>query len=251
MYLMEEFDSIESITMEAIGLTLNNVQILSDLNLVLNNNGINTILGPNGSGKTLTNKILSLLVEPNLGIMKWNNIPITDLDFNSKAVLRKNIGYMSQKPIFLKKNLFENIEIPLLLRNIPREERRKLVTDGLRDFDLLENQNRSPQKLSFGQQQRASFLRTIIYNPKILILDEPTSSLDPTNTLWFEKYLKENKTNYQVILLTTHDQFQVKRISSQVNFIIEGKVVHSGSVSNMGNSSNNQVNRYLSGELDF
>ncbi|MHA2029105.1 MAG: ATP-binding cassette domain-containing protein [Candidatus Kariarchaeaceae archaeon] len=248
---MKEFDSIDSISLESISLTLGDKQILSDLDLTVNSNGINSILGPNGSGKTLTNKIISLLLQPNSGNIKWNNISVSDFPMKIQTELRRNIGYMAQKPVFLKKNLFHNIELPLVLREYPREQRRKLVKGGLSNFELDDYENSSPYKLSIGQQQRASFLRTIIYNPKILILDEPTSSLDPKNTLWFENYLKANAQNYQIILLTTHDQFQVKRISSSVNFIIGGKVVHSGSISEMNNTSNEQVDRYLSGELDF
>ncbi|MFV2013902.1 MAG: ATP-binding cassette domain-containing protein [Candidatus Heimdallarchaeota archaeon] len=248
---MKEFQSVDSITLESVSLKIGSKLILSDLNLSLSNSGINCILGPNGSGKSLTNKIISLLLGPTTGEIKWNNKSITNFTIPQKAILRRQIGYMAQKPIFLKKSLFENIELPLIIRNIPREQRQTLVDKGLKEFDLFEYRNNSPYKLSLGQQQRASFLRTMIYHPQVLILDEPTSALDPSNTLWFENYITNNVDELQFVLLTTHDQFQVKRIADKVNFIIGGKVVHSGSVSNMYHTSNNQVQKYLSGDLDL
>ncbi|MCE7736815.1 MAG: ATP-binding cassette domain-containing protein [Candidatus Heimdallarchaeota archaeon] len=248
---MREFQSVDSIKLESISLEIASKQILSDLNLSLSNNGITAIIGPNGSGKSLTNKILSLLLEPTQGEIKWNDESITAYTHKEKTFLRRQIGYMAQKTVFLKKSLFENIEVPLIIRDIPREQRHKLVKEGLNEFDILEYQNRSPYKLSLGQQQRASFLRTMIYQPQILILDEPTSSLDPSNTLWFENYMTNNIEKQQLVLLTTHDQFQVKRIATDVNFIIGGEIAHSCLVSNMYDNSNNQVQKYLSGDLNL
>ncbi|OLS29168.1 MAG: Choline transport ATP-binding protein OpuBA [Candidatus Heimdallarchaeota archaeon LC_2] len=250
---MKEFSSINSIQLESIELSFNGVIILSNLNLKLDKTGINCILGPNGSGKTLTNKILSLLIKPNKGRISWNGIQIDDQkDINDLVHLRRKIGYMSQKPLFLKKSLRENVELPLIFRGYTKEKRRLIVDEGLKEFNLLEFQNRSPQKLSLGEQQRASFLRTIISDPQILILDEPTSSLDPANTLWFEDYMKNNidyKT--QLVVITSHDQFQVKRIAHNISFIIRGTVVESGLVDKMANPDNSQVKKYLSGELRF
>lgn len=246
---MEEFQSIDSITLESISLEIESKQILSELNLKLSNNGIIGILGPNGSGKSLTNKILSLLLEPTKGEIKWNDQSIASYTHKNKTPLRRKIGYMAQKTVFLKKSLFDNIELPLIIRDVPREQRHTLVKEGLNEFDLSEYENRSPYKLSLGQQQRASFLRTMIYHPQILILDEPTSSLDPSNTFWFENYLTNNIEKQQLVLLTTHDQFQIKRIATDVNFIIGGKIAHSCLVSNMYDTSNVQVQKYLSGDL--
>lgn len=248
---MKEFQSIDSITLESISLEIGSKQILSDLNLTLLNNGIIGILGPNGSGKSLTNKVLSLLLEPTKGEIKWNDQSLTDHTHKNKTLLRRKIGYMAQKTVFLKKSLFDNIELPLIIRDIPREQRHTLVKEGLNEFDLSEYENRSPYKLSLGQQQRASFLRTMIYQPQILILDEPTSSLDPSNTLWFENYITKNIAKEQFVLLTTHDQFQVKRIATDVNFIIGGTIAHSCLVSNMYDNANIQVKKYLSGDLNL
>ncbi len=250
---MKDFSSIDSIVLNSIELSFNGVDLLSNLNLKLSKAGINCVLGPNGSGKTLTNKILSLLLIPNKGEISWNGVKI-DLqkDFNELITYRRKIGYMSQKPLFLKKTLRENIELPLVFRNYPKEKRRFLVEEGLKNFNLTEFKDRYPQKLSLGEQQRASFLRTIISDPMILILDEPTSSLDPANTLWFENYLK-NEIDYdsQLVVVTSHDQFQVKRIAHNVSFIIGGTVVEQGSIDKMTNPENSQVKKYLSGELRF
>lgn len=250
---VNDFSSIDSIVLNSIELSFNGVELLSNLNLKLTKAGTNCILGPNGSGKTLTNKILSFLIIPSQGEITWNGAQIDlEKDSTNLTTLRRKIGYMSQKPLFLKKTLGENIELPLIFRNYPKEKRRVLVKEGLDNFNLIEFKDRYPQKLSLGEQQRASFLRTIIADPMILILDEPTSSLDPANTFWFENYLK-NEIDYetQLVVVTSHDQFQVNRIAHNVSFIIGGTVVEQGSVDKMTNPQSPQVKKYLSGELRF
>lgn len=242
---------IEHVELKEIGFTTNNIQLLTDISFELNSNGVNTIIGPNGSGKTLSNKILGLLLEPTKGTMLWNDhgVPI----HKSRDWLvhyRRKIGYMSQKPAFLNQRVDQNIELPLILMEMPKEERKKRVTEYLREFELEPLSKLHPNKLSLGQQQKLSLLIALIRDPSILILDEPTASLDPKNTNWFEKYIKEKQIHQdRIVVWTTHDRFQMNRVSDQVIFVFNGSVIETGPKSILKQPKHEKVLQYLNGEL--
>lgn len=248
---MEMLSEVTSVTLANINLTLDSNHILHNLNFKIENGGIHCLLGPNGAGKTLTNKILSFLLKMDNGEIYWNDELVKIKSEKDRVNVVREIGFMNQKPVFLSKSLRANIEIPLRIRGLAREEREKMVSEGLTEFGLKDKEDQNAMKLSSGQQQKAAMLRTTIHHPKLLIVDEPTASLDQANTKWMEDYItQKQKTDKVLIFWTTHDHFQAKRIGKNVTIMIDGKIEETGKVIDIfSNSQNERVKSYLKGEL--
>lgn len=214
--------------------------------------GIHCLLGPNGSGKTLTNRMVSLIEKVTEGEIKLDDEKINPWsNDDTKLHNIRKIGYMRQQPIFLNDNVKNNILLPLKLRKVSKENQTKKINMVLDDYELSDIAEMNINELSVGQQQKVALARTMITEPEIVILDEPTNSLDMKNTRWFEdkiKLLIEKKS--MIILWTSHDMNQVRRIAKYCSIIIEGEIRESGLVEDIfENAKDELVRTYLSGEL--
>ena len=154
------------ITLKNIFLRINKKKIFNDLSLEFSKKGISVILGPNGSGKTLLTKVILGLVNLDKGMIK----------VYSKNKIK--LGYSPQKITFLRRNVFDNIAFPMILDGCDKSIVKKSVNDLLKKFGIFEIKNLSARNLSGGLGQFVSFVRSIVREPEILILDDPSSNLD-------------------------------------------------------------------------
>lgn len=241
---------ISEVILENVSLSLDK-EVLSDISLRVKN-GIHCFLGPNGAGKTMTNKLLGLLLQPTNGQIKWDEKIVNPYEDREERIERiRKIGYMSQNPTFLSTSVKDNISLPLKLRHLEREKRTKLVSEKVKQFNLDELVDRSIYKLSIGQKQKVALLRALIHDPSIIIMDEPTASLDIANIKWFESHIKDiSEQDGIIIFWTTHDQFQVKRIGDTVSVFISGDIRETNTVNGLfSNTKDPEVEAYLNGKL--
>ena len=157
--------------------------------------GISVILGPNGAGKSLITKILK-------GIIKPEGIEVSVTINNMKP----EIGYLSQNIVFLRRNVFNNLAYPMQIRGLSKKIISERVNFLLNHFDFTKSKDISARNLSKGNKQYLSFIRALVNDPKVLILDEPTSNLDMNYTKKIETYLLTKKKNTKIIMVT-HDLF--------------------------------------------
>ena len=196
------------IELKNIFIKLDGSYIFKDFSLQLSSEGISVILGENGSGKTVLSKIIK-------GIL--------DIDKGEILIKKKNeIGYAPQKIIFLRRNVFDNIAFPLRINGQKESQIRERVNFLLKKFDIFKKRHLSARSLSAGNAQFISFVRSIVNDPNILILDEPCSNLDEVHRKKLELYLKKNKKNKKIILIT-HDFLQAKRLADEIIIIGSGK----------------------------
>jgi ABC-type multidrug transport system ATPase subunit len=244
---------INEINIRNLNLSISNNEIIKNLSLSIRNNGINCLLGPNGSGKSMLVKTIALLFQPQSGEILWNAANIPLLSTNKKEIIqyRRQVSYMWQEPIFLNDSTYKNLELPLIYRGVEREIRISKIKTLAKEIGITKLLDSIPRNLSTGQKQKISFLRSILSEPKILILDEPTSSLDPTNIKWFENYIKAyQQKSKSLIIWVTHDIFQAQRISQQVFIMNDGSIIGQGKISELlTDSSNDMIYRYLHGDL--
>ncbi|MGB9005251.1 MAG: ABC transporter ATP-binding protein [Candidatus Aminicenantales bacterium] len=156
------------------------VPALTDISLDIGANDFLVLAGPSGSGKTTLLNLIGLIDKPSAGSVWMNGEDTTPESLNSLAGLRRDrIGYIFQTfnlvPVL---SIFENVEYPLILRDVPRLERRKLVERALDMVGLAGRLRHRPRELSGGEQQRASIARAIVKKPRIVLADEPTANLD-------------------------------------------------------------------------
>jgi ABC-type multidrug transport system ATPase subunit len=241
--------TLDLIEIDNIKFGFNDLDVIDGLSMKIKSGEIQALLGPNGVGKTVFNRLLSLIIQPESGEIRWDGQVVSPISNGKNVETIRKIGYLWQHPVFISSNLRKNIEYPLLLRDIPKEQRKKLVDDQIKEFRLGEYQYKKPNQLSIGTLQRAALARTLITKPQLVILDEPAASLDMATIKWLEQYLKDYSREVKpVIIWTTHDQFQARRIAKIVNILMDG-IVESGDMQTLEEKGSAKVRNYLQGKL--
>ena len=220
------------ITIDQIFLKIKNKKIFENLSLSFSSKGITVILGPNGSGKTILTKLI-------LGLQKTDKGEI-------KIANKKNIkfGYTPQKTILLRRNVFDNIAFPLAMEGCNKNEIFERVNLYLKKFDIDKFKKNSARKLSGGLAQFISFVRSVITEPDILILDEPFSNLDANLKNKIENYLINHRLKRKIILVT-HDLFQAQRLADEIILMDSGSMVSKSINKKLINSKNVKVKAFL------
>lgn len=208
-------------------------RVLQDITLEFPANSITTIVGPSGAGKSTLLRSLNRINDENgnartKGTIRYHGTDINTFDLCS---LRKKIGMIFQKPTVFPQSILENVVFGIT-EKLTKQEKLQIAKKHLRQVALYEEVkdrlDDPAAHLSVGQKQRLCIARTLALTPEILLMDEPTSSLDPVSTLMIESLIKELKKEYAIILVT-HDIEQAKRISDHTVFMCEGKVIEQGS----------------------
>jgi len=185
------------------------------------------IMGPSGSGKTTLLNMIGLLDRPTKGKIFFDGFDVSRLDDKMLANLRNNkLGFVFQTFNLVNRlSVFENIELPLIPRGIPRNVRAKMVLEALTKVGGDESWLRKkPNQLSGGQQQRVAIARAIVGKPVVLLADEPTGNLDRASAkLVVETFLSLNKAGHTIIVVT-HDP-EVANCMEKIYVIRDGEIV--------------------------
>ena len=181
---------------------------IKDISFQVNSGEFISLMGPSGSGKTTLLNLIAGIDSPTEGTLLIGSQPIHEMSREELTKWRSlHVGYIFQlyhlMPVL---TAFENIELPLLLHNLSRAERREKVESALNQVGLSDRQNHFPKELSGGQEQRVAIARALVTQPSLIVADEPTGDLDRDAAdeilnLLEELSAKENKT----IVMVTHD----------------------------------------------
>jgi putative ABC transport system ATP-binding protein len=204
-------DAERIIEIQAITKNFGQSTVLNNVNLMVKQSEFVAIRGKSGVGKSTLLKILGLLETPDAGGIRLFGKDITKLNDGQRSELRlKNIGFAFQFFNLLPSlTVSENIELPLSLAGVKKNQRKQRITELLNYFQLEHLAERSPENLSGGEKQRIAIIRALSNNPKILILDEPTSSIDDENTELLMNLLTSiNKNQDLTIIMTTTDLYE-------------------------------------------
>ena len=192
-------------------------RLLDDVTISFGGSGITVVMGPNGAGKSLLLRVMANLLEPDGGEVRWAG---TAPD-RARAT---RIGFVFQKPVMLRRSVLENVNYALAAAHVARSKRAQRASEMLA-WASLEDLAHSPARvLSGGEQQRLAVVRALATRPEILLLDEPTSSLDPASTLAIERLLGESGTRNTKIVLITHDVGQAHRLADEIVFLHRGQI---------------------------
>jgi putative ABC transport system ATP-binding protein len=184
------------------------------------------IIGPSGSGKTTLLNILGALDRPTAGNVMIDGIDISKLSNAELAKIRnRKLGFVFQDfNLVSRMSAAENIELPLLIRGVPGEERRKKSKELLERFGLGPKANRNVNKLSGGERQRIAVARALANDPEIVLADEPTGNLDTKNTEVMMDYMKQlNKEFGKTVVIITHNP-DVARKTKRLVAIRDGRI---------------------------
>jgi tungstate transport system ATP-binding protein len=196
----------------------NGKRVIDDLDLTIEEPGITVIMGPNGAGKSVLLRLIHGLIAPAAGEVRWGG---RCLD----RELARRQAMVFQKPVLLRRSAAGNIWHALGLRGVARVQRATRVGDALK-LAGLENSAATPARvLSGGQQQRLCLARALSLEPDVLLLDEPTASLDPASTLAIEELLIDAQRRGLKIIVVTHDVGQARRLAREIIFLHHGRIV--------------------------
>jgi ABC-type lipoprotein export system ATPase subunit len=189
------------------------VKVLNKLCLHVNYNENIGIIGPSGSGKSTLLNLIGLLEQPTTGNIKIGKVDFNNMKDEEKVVFRKeNIGFIFQNNQLLEDfNVEENVALPLLMNGNSFRKSISKANDYLHLLGISDRNKFKPGLLSGGEQQRVAIARALIKNPKILLADEPTGSLDHENTkIVFNSIKKLSKENKIITVFATHNLNLVK-----------------------------------------
>ncbi|PIR00411.1 MAG: phosphate ABC transporter ATP-binding protein [Nitrospinae bacterium CG11_big_fil_rev_8_21_14_0_20_45_15] len=229
-------ENLEFINVE---ITYNGKPVLRDLSYNFCKSAVTCILGPSGSGKTTLLRSLSRLNDRIRGFKVRGEVWVAgeEIYFNGVDVyhLRRKVGMIFQSPCIFPASVYENVIFgfkyhhPERKKEYPKIAERYLKEAYLWD-EVKDRLHKPAQNLSQGQQQRLSIARTLAVEPEVLLMDEPTASLDPVSSDAIEKLifsLKEKRT----ILLATHNIAQARRIADDIIFLYDGSIWEKGKAS--------------------
>ena len=201
--------------------------VVKNINFELKKGSIVGLLGPNGCGKTTTIGMILGLIKPSSGNVLINGVNI-EKEKNRTKILEK-INFISPYVELPKKlSIEENLKVYGKLYGVNNLNEK--IPNLMQDLNLIEFRNRKTGELSSGQKNRVSLAKALINEPEILLLDEPTASLDPDIGDFVRSYIDTfKKTNKVTILLASHNMSEVERLCSDILMLKEGKIVDKGS----------------------
>lgn len=208
------------------------VEACKNINLTVDEGDIFGIVGYSGAGKSTLVRLINALELPTSGRVVVRDKVINELGGADLRRARKDIAMIFQSFNLLNsKTVYDNVAIPLLLNNTPKDEIHKKVVEMLDFVELGDKLDVYPQNLSGGQKQRVGIARALATNPSILLCDEPTSALDPKTTDSILHLLRRvNKELNVTIVLITHQINIISKICNKVAVMANGEIIEQGAV---------------------
>lgn len=204
----------------------NKTFLLRDINLTINEGEFLSVMGPSGSGKSTLLNVIGMLDSFNEGEYLFMEKNIKDLKEKHRSQLYKeHIGFVFQAYHLIDElTVFENIETPLLYRDMKSAQRKAVVSDMLDRFNIVGKKDLFPTQLSGGQQQIVGIARALIDNPKLLLADEPTGNLNSKQgEEIMELFSKINKENNVTIIQVTHSEKNAS-YGSRIIHLLDGRI---------------------------
>lgn len=219
--IMADFIALREI-IKIYGKPPNAFQALKGVNLTIEQGEFVALMGPSGSGKSTMANILGCLDVANKGRYEFGDVSVFDLSLNERALLRRYyIGFIFQGFNLLPRTTaLENVELPLLYRQVSKKERQKASLEALERVGLREWSGHLSNELSGGQQQRVAIARAIAAKPKFLLADEPTGNLDTQRSEEIMQILCSlNKELGITILMVTHEPDMARYANREIHFL--------------------------------
>ncbi|SDY30419.1 ATP-binding cassette domain-containing protein [Citreimonas salinaria] len=212
--------------------------VLNGLSFDLGGSGCTMIMGPNGSGKSLLLKLLHGLMTPSGGRIEWGGRAPRDVTARQALVF--------QKPVLLRRSVAANIDFVLRARGKDRDRR-----DALLEHVGLGHKASQPARLlSGGEAQRLALARALATDPEVLLLDEPTASLDPASVVAIEGIVADARARGVRVIFVTHDIGQARRMADDVLFLQRGRIAEHTPAAAFFHAPQSQAARdYLNGRI--
>lgn len=231
---------IEFINLTKIYSNKNEVKAVDNLNLTVNDGEIFGFLGHNGAGKTTTIKMLTGIIKPTDGKVLINGIDIVAEPEKAK----REFAYVSDNPdMFLRLTGIEYIKFMADIFEVPEEVRKDRVEKLAAEFEMTHALNSKIASYSHGMRQKIELIASLIHEPKVWILDEPLTGLDPKASYIFKRIMKEHARKGNIVFFSTHVLEVAEKLCDRVGIIKNGKLIVQGTIDEIKNdfSSNSTL----------
>ncbi|MBI5669494.1 MAG: ATP-binding cassette domain-containing protein [Chloroflexi bacterium] len=206
-----------AICVEHVSKSYGSFRAVSDLSFEVYRGEIFAMLGPNGSGKTTTMRMILDILKPDTGTITVLGGPLTD-------ATKDKIGYLpEERGLYRNVRVLEMMEYLGTLKGLSTAEARRRSQAMLERLDLAEHAKKKVNELSKGMQQKIQFAVTVLHDPELIIIDEPFSGLDPVNTLALKDLLLEFRQKGGTVVMSTHQMWQVEEMADRLLMIHQGQ----------------------------
>jgi phospholipid/cholesterol/gamma-HCH transport system ATP-binding protein len=228
-------------------------KVLDGVSCRIPRGGVTALMGPSGTGKSVSLRHIVGLLMPDAGDVVVEGKSVPKLREKEILELRRSIGMLFQDgALFSSMNLYDNVAFPLRQHTKQSEAQiRETVIARLSEVGLAGAEKRMPNELSGGMRKRAGFARALVMEPKILLVDEPDSGLDPVRTTLLCDLIKEIATKYQAtVVVVTHNVFAVQRMADYVGILYKGKMRHFGTRAEIEASPDEFVHQFFTADSE-
>ena len=222
--------------------------VIEDVSAVMKAGQCNLIIGSSGSGKTVLQKCMVGLFEPDEGEVLYDGQNFTEMKGQEKTEIRKEIGMLFQgSALFDSLNVQENVMFPLnMFTKDSYKKKLERVNEVLARVNLVDANKKFPAELSGGMKKRVALARAVVLNPKYLFCDEPNSGLDPLTSLVIDKLIKEITVEYNITtVINTHDMNSVMEIGNYILYMYMGNKEWEGTNKEIIFSKNQRLNDFI------
>jgi tungstate transport system ATP-binding protein len=239
--------------------------VVEDLSLTVDEGEVVAVIGPSGVGKTTLLRLLALFLEPDDGRIWLDGTDVWAATEDDRLALRRRVGMVFQEASLFDATVGRNVEYGLRVRRSWRERLResldrlvdgadpdRTVVEALDVVGLTGKLDQPAGSLSGGEAQRVSFARALAYDPDVLLLDEPTSDLDPRNTDVIETAVLEARDRGIGVVVATHDMNQARRIADRVAVLLDRRITEVGPTEAVFEDPNDErTAQFVAGELVY
>lgn len=202
-------------------------EVLHDINLTINR-GMFGLLGRNGAGKTTLMRIIATLLNKNSG-----DIRVCDFNINESGSIRKIIGFLPQDfSMYPNMTVVETLDYLAVLSGIKMSERKARINDLIKKVNLTDHKHKRIKALSGGTKRRLGIAQALLNDPKVLIIDEPTTGLDPEERVRFRNLLSEVAED-RIVILSTHIVADIEAACEHIGILNEGYLLYDGTVTEL------------------
>jgi len=222
--------------------------VLDGVSHIMETGKTNLIIGTSGSGKTVLQKCLVGLFEPDEGEIIYDGVSFTDMTQDDRKMLRQQIGMLFQgSALFDSMTVEENVKFPLdMFTKDHNATKLKRVNEVLERVNLVGSNKKFPSEISGGMKKRVGIARAIVLNPKYLFCDEPNSGLDPQTSMLIDRLIYDITKEFNMTtIINTHDMNSVMEIGDNILYMKEGRKEWTGNSKDIIFSENNALNEFI------